>query len=53
VTNIWLEREEKRVNIKLINKTLNDYFFTKCISWLSFAIAVILAVLEIIKWKSK
>jgi hypothetical protein len=53
MTDIWLERENKIVNIRLINKTLKDYFLTKCISWLSFAIAVILAVLEIIKLKSK
>tara|TARA_R110002126_G_scaffold224174_1_gene369078 strand:- start:2272 stop:2805 length:534 start_codon:yes stop_codon:yes gene_type:complete len=53
MTNIWLEREEKRVNIKLINKTLKDYFLTKIISWLSFAIAGILAALEIIKWTRK
>jgi hypothetical protein len=53
MTDIWLEREVKRVNIKLINKTLKDYFLTKCISWLSFAIAGILAVLEIIKYKNR
>jgi hypothetical protein len=45
----WLEKESKRVNIKLINKTLKDYFWTKLISWFSFGIAVILAILELIQ----
>lgn len=49
----WLEKESKRVNIKLINKTLKDYFWTKCISWASLVIALILAIVEIIQWKNK
>jgi len=53
MTDIWLNREEKRVNIRLINKTLKDYFWTKFISWFSFGIAVILAILELIQWKNK
>ena len=51
--NAWLEREEKVSNIKLINKTLKDYFLTKVISWLSLLIAGILAALEIIKWTNR
>jgi hypothetical protein len=47
MTDIWLERESKRVNIKLINKTLKDYSITKYISWASFVIALILLFLKL------
>lgn len=53
MTALWLEKESKRLNIRLINKTLKDYKTTKYISWFSFGIAVILAILELIRWKNR
>ncbi|WP_299064276.1 hypothetical protein [uncultured Polaribacter sp.] len=47
MTKLWLEKESKRLNIKLINKTLEDYKTTKYISWISLAIALILLFLKL------
>ena len=50
MTAKWLEKESKRVNLKLINKTLKDYYWTKWISIISFAIGIVLSIVEITKW---
>jgi hypothetical protein len=49
MTDIWLERENKRANIKLINKTLSEFCVIKWIARLSFFIVIILAILQIIQ----
>ena len=53
MTEKWLEKENKRVNIKLIKKTLKDFKITKYIAIGSFIIAITLAIMEIIQWKGK
>ncbi|MDX6748167.1 hypothetical protein SHK09_15320 [Polaribacter sp. PL03] len=49
MTNKWLEKENKRVNIKLINKTLSEFLWTKWIARISFLITIILLILKLIE----
>lgn len=53
MTKLWLEKESKRVNIRLINKTLSEFCWTKWIARISFFITIILLVLKLIELSSK
>lgn len=53
MTDKWLEKESKRVNIKLINKTLSEFFWTKWIARISFFITLILLALKLIELSNK
>lgn len=53
MTDKWLEKESKRVNIKLINKTLSEFLYTKWIARISFSITIILLILKLIELSNK
>ena len=53
MTGKWLDRESKRVNIKLINKTLSEFCWTKWIARIGFSITIILLVLKLIELSNK
>lgn len=45
--------EKSKVDLELAKKVLKEYPYTKWFARIGFAIAIILAVLEIIRWKDK
>ena len=47
MTAKWLEKESKRLNIKLINKTLSEFCWTKWIARIGFFITIILLFLKL------
>lgn len=47
-----IEFEKSKIDLNLAQKMLKEYIYTKWFSRIGFAIALILAVLEIIKWKN-
>lgn len=48
-----LDFEKSKVDLELAKKVLKEYPYTKWFARIGFAIAIILAVLEIIQWKDK
>ena len=53
MTEKWLKRENKRVNIKLINKTLSEFCWTKWIARIGIIISVVLLLKELYMLISK
>jgi hypothetical protein len=45
--------EKSKVDLELAKKVLKEYPYTKWFARIGFVIAIILAVLEIIRWKDK
>jgi len=48
-----LEFEKSKIDLELAKKMLKEHPFTKWFARISFIIALILAAIEIIKWKNK
>ena len=48
-----LEFKKSKIDLELSKKVLKEYPYTKWFARIGFAIAIILAVLEIIQWKNK
>nr|WP_294932387.1 hypothetical protein [uncultured Flavobacterium sp.] len=48
-----LDFEKSKIDFELSKKLLKEYPYTKWFARLGFLIAVVLAILEIIQWKSK
>ena len=48
-----LDFEKSKIDLELAKKVLKEYPYTKWFARIGFAIAIILAVLEIIQWKDK
>ena len=48
-----LDFEKSKIDLDLAQKMLKEYPYTKWFARIGFAIAIILAVLEIIQWKDK
>ena len=48
-----LDFEKSKIDLELSKKVLKEYPYTKWFARIGFAIAIILAVLEIIQWKYK
>jgi hypothetical protein len=49
MTDIWLDRENKRANIKLINKTLSEFKKTRTLAIIASIISGGVLVLELVK----
>ena len=49
MTDIWFERENKRLNIKLINKTLHEFKTTKLLAIIASIISGSVLILELVK----
>lgn len=48
-----IDFEKSKVDLELAKKVLREYPYTKWFARIGFAIAIILAVLEIIRWNDK
>lgn len=48
-----IEFEKSKIDLDLAQKMLKEYPYTKWFARISFLIAIVLAVLEIIRWKDK
>lgn len=53
MTDKWLERESKRINVKLSKETLLEFPKTKLFARIGAFIGISLAILELGKWIMK